>query len=503
MGSLLSEERGDRKRRRQREEDAEVATEEGLVLSEDAARHLLVTGYAMTLHPPPRADLAPLVGWEGMRQGRPYPPPDASPTARLLLDRFDARLLLHRWEAFAKPPRALRVAALRELWAAGEGEALGPGWSLEAARDAWSEAFRDAVAAEGGEGDVGEEGVGSPPPVHVMPTTWRHAYSVRPLPLRLALPPTQAAARLIETTARRVAAAPQLEFVLRLKQGEQASFSFLDARDALHPYYTALRARAGWSGGAEPDWPGPIEETAEQAAAAVEAVEMEAAKKEAMAASGRMGMGGLVAYGDSDDDAEAEASASEPAAAPAGPLVASYGEEEEEEMPAAPEREGAPSRKRSRFTSAGDASEAQVPRTLEAAASPPAPLSDEEELMTRLLARAAELAVPPEPGKAAAAFLRLAEGRERGNRAFAFLFAWSPANAAWTARRAALMQALEPGAVAVGASAGGEEAVHVPQPAPAPARAPRPAWLKAALARGWYGDEDSDEDLDHVDLDPT
>lgn len=100
---------------------------------------------------------------------------------------------------------------------------------------------------------------------------WFPRYAVLPLPQSIveaadassgpSVPSSAAEHAMIELTARRVAAQPQLEVMLRIKQAGAAEFAFLDPDHSLHSYYRHLlfRASSHYASNSPIDWPPPCD----------------------------------------------------------------------------------------------------------------------------------------------------------------------------------------------------------------------------------------------------
>lgn len=268
--------------------------DEGADDDRDGADPLAVVGRAAPRHDDVEAALLVDAG----KHLRPWHGGDAA--APLLLDRFDVRNMLER----APPPRAARSAARDDA-----GEA-----PLDAER------YRDLPAAGAAtvavdDGEPADDGPPSAAAAAAEPQPWHVAYSALPLPAGVPLPATLAHFRVMVATARRVVDAPQLEVLLRVREGNSEQWAFLQPEHALQPLYEHLKLRAAT---ADADWPDALP-------SAAPAAQEDSGLHERSGNRGESELAAMpVAVGQLASVADAPAPAVDAAAAPRSLLLADY-----------------------------------------------------------------------------------------------------------------------------------------------------------------------------------
>ena len=184
----------------------------------------------------------------------------APSSERLMIDRFDCRGLLLRWAELQADVAVLQTNVSDEGITPILQRLLEKERYLDLPRDPPAEQQPqkiEAAAFAPPQQQQAEERENKGDAAESIPENLTFPFIKLPLPsASIALPTSEKQYAIILATAKRVVeAAPQLELMIRVKQGDNASFNFLDPQDSLFPFYQHIKSRAR-----DPtaDWPAPI-----------------------------------------------------------------------------------------------------------------------------------------------------------------------------------------------------------------------------------------------------
>ena len=216
--------------------------------------NLVVVGRSVYIYDDPHSALAletnsHLRAWTGNGSLPGSAPP-------LLIDVFDVRNHLD-WHELCDAASGRRVLSLEPLLSAQELHDI----EEERYRDQCAEGVQsqsDDATIGGDEGDfLASREVSTAATVDAPPLPLGNlVYQVMPLTPNLVLPKTAPQYALVAATARRVAAVPQLEVMLRVRQTRYDPLGFVHIDHPLHEFYSHLKARAALP---YADWPDPAD----------------------------------------------------------------------------------------------------------------------------------------------------------------------------------------------------------------------------------------------------